>query len=340
MSSIESMTAWVIDDYETDGFRRTVLPKPAPGEGEVLVAVRASAFNPIERKILSGQVRIAPPFPAILNGDVSGVVESVGAGVTDFAPGDEVFGCAGGFVHSQGALADYCTVRADCIAHAPKNLPLADAAVLPIAMISAWYALVDKMELKTGQRVLVLGGTGGVGHLGVQLAAALGADVYAACGTDEKCALACELGAHSAYNYRTIPPENVAEHFTAQQGFDAVFDTAGGESLANAFKVVRYGGKVVTIAGRGQHDLTPAHGKGISVHMVMMLNPFFTGSGWGHYGEILRETTQLVEAGSVRPLIDDERFTFDALSDAHHYATLGHHMGKILLEHPAAPLLV
>ncbi len=339
MSSIDSMTAWVIDDYETDGFRRTVLPKPVAGEGEVLVAVRASAFNPIERKILSGQVRIAPPFPAILNGDVSGVVEAVGPGVEGFAPGDAVFGCAGGFVHSQGALADYCTVRADSVTHAPTNLDLADAAALPIAMISAWYALVDQAQLKTGQRVLVMGGTGGVGHLGVQLAVALGADVYAACGTDEKCALACELGAHSAYNYRTIPPGDVAEHFTAQQGFDVVFDTAGGQSLANALEVVRYGGKVVTIAGRGTHDLTPAHGKGVSIHMVMMLNPFFTGTGWAHYGDILRETVDLVEAGSVRPLIDDERFTFDTLSDAHRYASLGHHMGKILLDHPAAPML-
>ena len=113
-----------------------------------------------------------------------------------------------------------------------------------------------------------------------------------------------------------------------------VFDTAGGSSLANALSAVKFGGQVVTIAGRGTHDLTPGHGRGITLHMVMMLDAFCTHKGWDHYGYILGQVGELVSAESLRPLLDSRQFSFDQIGEAHDYAASGDHVGKIALTYP------
>ncbi len=330
------MNAWTLDGYgaDTDGFMLSRFPRPAPGPGEVLIRVRASSYNPIESKIRVGALQFAPPFPAILNGDVAGRIEAIGSGVDAFAIGDLVYGCCGGFLGHQGALAEYMVARAESLARMPEELSFEEAAALPIASITAWYALVDRAKLKRGERVLILGGTGGVGHVGVQLAVALGADVVAACGTDEKCAVARSLGAAEAYNYHDTDIENVVQRYTEGEGFDLVFDTAGGSSLGDALRAARFGGQVATIGARGSHDLSPGQGRGVTLHMVMMLDAFVTGRGWAHYGEILREVAELVSAGQLRPLVDSARFTFDRVGEAHDYAAMGIHAGKIALSYP------
>ena len=119
-------------------------------------------------------------------------------------------------------------------------------------------------------------------------------------------------------------------------GFDVVFDTAGGPSLANALSTVKFGGQVVTIAGRGTHDLTPGHGRGVTLHMVMMLDAFVTHSGWEHYRHILEQVGELVNVGSIRTLLDPCQFSFDRVGEAHEYASTGKHVGKIALRSPIA----
>ncbi len=333
--SPQHMKAWTLSSYgPTSPFAEEHLPVPSPGPKEVLVRVHASSYNPIESKIRTGVVPIGPPLPAILNGDVAGVVVERGPGVESLQEGDRVYGCCGGFFGVQGALAEYICVREDTLAALPLGLSFQEAAVLPIASITAWDALVERANVQQGQRVLILGGTGGVGHIGVQLARSLGAEVVAACGTPEKIQLAKQLGAHHAYNYRELSTADAIARFTEGAGFDVVFDTAGGESLAAGLEAVRMGGHLVTIAARGSHNLTPGHARGATLHMVMMLDAFATGRGHGRYQRILTEVGNAVTQGRIRPVVDPTRFRFDQVSDAHEYAARGAHAGKISLTCP------
>lgn len=148
------------------------MPQTRPGH--VLIRVRASSVNPVDYKIRSG-MPIAPDFPAVLHGDVAGEVVEVGEGVSDFAVGDAVYGCAGGVSGTQGALAEYMLADARLLAPKPSNLSMEQAAALPLVGITAWEGL-ERTRVIAGANVLVHGGTGGVGHMALQLARTLGGD--------------------------------------------------------------------------------------------------------------------------------------------------------------------
>ncbi|MEF9948248.1 MAG: alcohol dehydrogenase catalytic domain-containing protein, partial [Comamonas sp.] len=173
MTNTSTMRALILDDYETAQFRSTQIDKPSAGPGEVLVRIKASGVNPIDYKIRTGQAPYAmPALPAVLGTDMAGVVEAVGEGVTEFKAGDEVFGLTGGVRGLQGSLAEFAVVDAKLLAPKPKNLSMREAAALPLVALTAWEGLVDRAKVQAGQKVLVQGGAGGVGHLVVQLALA------------------------------------------------------------------------------------------------------------------------------------------------------------------------
>lgn len=143
------------------------LPVPAPQAGQVLVRIVASGVNPLDTKIRAGQAAHAQqPLPAVLGLDLAGVVVSVGAGVSTFRSGDEVYGAAGGVGGLQGTLAHYAAVDARLVVLKPRNLTMREAAALPLAAITAWEGLVDRANVGEGHKVLVHGGAGGVGHIG------------------------------------------------------------------------------------------------------------------------------------------------------------------------------
>ena len=310
------------------------LPTPTPGPGEVRIRVAATSVNPVDTKIRSGMLKaIAPPLPAILHEDVAGVIDAVGEGVTDFVPGDAVYACAGGIKDYQGALADYMVADALLVAPKPKNLSMAEAAALPLVSITAWEGIA-RAGVAPGQRVLVQGGTGGVGHVAQQLARIRGAQVTVTCGTPEKCTQAKELGAHEAVNYHEEPMEAMIERLTNGAGFDMVFDTHGGPVLDQSFMAAGRGGHVAAIATRGNHDLSPLHAKGLTLHVVFMLQPLLFGTGRAAHGQILRDVTALVECGELRPLITPETFTFDGVAKAHALLESGDIAGKIVLTNP------
>src|SRR6201996_5930502 len=151
-------------------FRRTAVPRPAAGQGQVLVRVMASGVNPLDLKIRAGKADHARhPLPAILGIDMAGVVESVGPGVTAFRRGDEVYGMTGGVGGVQGSLAEYAAIDADLLAPKPNNLSMREAAALPLIFITAWEGLVDRAYVAAGQKVLIHGGAGGVGHVAIQI---------------------------------------------------------------------------------------------------------------------------------------------------------------------------
>ncbi|MDR3436222.1 alcohol dehydrogenase catalytic domain-containing protein, partial [Telmatospirillum sp.] len=189
-----TMRAAVLETYGGP-FRVTQIARPDPGPGQVLVRIAASGVNPLDTKIRAGAAAHAQhPLPAILGIDLAGTVEAVGPGVDGFHRGNEVYGMTGGVGGHQGSLADYAAVDAGLLARKPSNLSMREAAALPLVVITAWEGLVDRAHVTSGQKVLVQGGGGGVGHVAVQIARALGAEVYATDGAEKK-ALIEGLGA-------------------------------------------------------------------------------------------------------------------------------------------------
>src|SRR5262249_11114721 len=149
--------------------------------------------------------------------------------VKDFALGDEVYGCVGGLLQMGGALAEYVLADAKLIARKPKTLSFKEAAALPLVSLTVWEALVTYANLQKGQTVLIHGGTGGVGHVAIQLAKSLGAKVYATCSSQEKMNIAKQLGADVVINYKDKDVKSYVAEYTNNAGFDVVFDTVGGD---------------------------------------------------------------------------------------------------------------
>nr|WP_089966503.1 zinc-dependent alcohol dehydrogenase family protein [Lihuaxuella thermophila] len=306
-------------------------PKVLPGH--VLIRVAASSVNPIDMKIRSGFVpALAPAFPAVLHGDVAGVIEETGEGVTSFQPGDEVYACAGGFKNTPGgALADYMLADARLVAHKPKSLSFREAAALPLVSITAWEALIDRAQIQPGQKVLIHGAAGGVGHVAIQIAKAKGAQVYTTASSEEKLKIARDLGADVAINYRRQSVREYVDQYTDGQGFDVVFDTVGGANIDRSFEAAKVKGTVVTIATRSTHDLTPMHNKGLTLHAVFMILPILTGEDVSHHGQILKQIAQWVDEGTLRPLLDSKSYKFSEASLAHKRLESGQAIGKVTL---------
>jgi len=326
------MQAVVIKEYGSyEVFQTAELADPQAGPGEVRIQVKASSVNPLELKIRAGLVPAGPELPAILNADVAGIIDQVGEGVDQFKPGDAVIGCAGGLKGRQGALADYMIADARLITLAPKQLPLEQAAVLPLVFMTAWSALVEKAAIQPDQWVLIQGGTGGVGHVAIQLAKAKGAKVAASVSTPEKAEIARQLGADATLLYGQEKPEDYIQRITGGGGFPVVFDTAGGKSLDDSFIAASLEGQVVSINTRNSHDLSLMHSKGLSLHVVFRALPLLTGHGMQAEPARLAALVQLIDQGKIKPLIAEKTFQFEEVGQAHAYLESGQAVGKIQL---------
>ncbi|WP_223488591.1 zinc-dependent alcohol dehydrogenase family protein [Pseudomonas sp. A-RE-19] len=308
------------------------VPLPVVEAGQVLVKIIASCVNPLDTKISSGQGGHArQPLPAILGMDLAGVIEAIGTDVTAFQIGDEVYGMAGGIGGQQGSLAEYIAVDAQLLARKPRNLSMREAAALPLIFITAWEGLVDRAHVRAGHRVLVQGGAGGVGHIAVQIAKARGAEVFAT-GSSKSLEIIKGFGA-TAIDYRTQVPADYLEQYTDGEGFDIVYDTVGGATLDESFAVLRvYTGHVVSCLGWGEHKLAPLSFRGATYSGVFTLLPLITGKGRKHHGEILAEATRMAEAGQLRVLLDDRRFTLDNVNDAYAIIAAGQVTGKVVID--------
>lgn len=325
------MRAQIIRSFGApDVFESVDLPDPVPGPGEVVVQIAAASVNPVDVKIRSIGPPIAPELPAVLGCDFAGTVETVGPDVVGFAPGDRVFGCAGGVrgVRS-GAYAERIVADAALVAHVPAGVTLHDAAALPLVVITAREGL-DRTGLAAGETVLVRGGSGGVGHVVVQLAKARGARVVATASSAAKADRVRALGADAVVLHREEPVEAYVDRITAGRGFDVVFDATGGDDLEPAFRAAGLNGRVAAIVSMFPADLTTMHAKGLSLHVVFMLIPMLHGVGRAAHGAILRDAAALLAQGSLRPLIDGV-YPLDRIADAHRRLESGGAAGKILI---------
>ncbi|MDG6107696.1 zinc-dependent alcohol dehydrogenase family protein [Dactylosporangium aurantiacum] len=325
------MHALVVDEVGAD-FTLRRIARPAPAEGEVVVRIVASGVNPLDIKIRAGTAAHARvTFPAVLGIDLAGVVTEIGAGVTGFDIGDEVYGMAGGIGDRQGSLAEYSAVDADLLAPKPARLSMAEAAALPLAVITAWEGLVDRANVHDRQLVLVHGGAGGVGHVAIQIALARGATVFAT-GTGASLDVIRRLGAEPI-DYRATSVADYVAAATGGRGFDVIFDTVGGRTLDDSFAAVRhYTGHVVSVLGWGSHSLAPLSFRGATYSGVFTLIPILTGTGRAHHGEILGEAARLVDTGKLTPILDPGTYDMSTVALAHQAVESGTARGKVVVD--------
>ena len=285
-------------------------PKPTPGPGQALVRVHAAGVNPVDWKLASGAFPGIPrSFPFIPGSDISGVVESVGEGVTSFKPGDDVFAYFD--LLGAGGYAQYVAIDATALARKPERVDHATAAGVPLAALTAWQGLVEIANVQPGQTVLVQGGAGGVGHFAVQIAKAKGARVIATASANNRKFLE-SIGADVIIDYRSERFEDRAREV------DIVLDTVGGETLARSYAVVKEGGVVVTIVGqpdRAKLEARKIRGTG------MLVRPD---------GAQLAQIAALIDEGKIVPHVGEE-YPLEHAAKAWESVKTGHSTGKRVL---------
>ncbi|MBI3341602.1 NADP-dependent oxidoreductase [Candidatus Curtissbacteria bacterium] len=288
--------------------------KPTAGQGQVLVEVYGASINPFDWKLREGQAKdyLKLDFPVIMGGDFAGVVIGLGENVSDFTVGDEIYGQAASYAGGTGAFAQYLAGAVGKIAKKPKNINFLEAASLPLVGISALQALETHIELREGQKILIHGGTGGIGSVAIQIAKALGAYV-ATTVKSEDFDYVKDLGADEAIDY-------TSEAFEEKlKDFDAVFDTIGGETTNKSFLVLKKGGVLVSMVGEPSGELADKYG----VRVV--------GQNSEGNTERLERLAELVESGKVKPQID-KVFTLDEVKEAFLRLEKGHQHGKVVLK--------
>ena len=327
------MKAMVLNSYgETATFEAENIDEPTVSEGHVLVSIAASSVNTVDtmiRQMGQENLPLSPDLPAVLGMDFAGTVEAVGKGVSDFAAGDEVYGCAGGLIGLQGSLTELINADARLIAHKPESISMREAAALPLVGITAFEGLTRAGAGK-GQKLLVQGGTGGVGHVALQLAKHLGADVYATETGEKQMEIIKGYGA-TPIDFKTEAVADYVAKYTDGAGFDVIFDSVGGANMTNSFEAAALNGNIATTVALLELDLVPAHFKGLSIHVIFMLIPMLHDHKRERHGEILAKLARIVDDGALTPLLDQTNFDLSEVGAAYDRLTSGQATGKVVV---------
>ena len=313
---------------------------PAPGPGEVRLAMRAASLNYRDLMMIRGQYNPRQPLPLVPCSDGVGVVEAVGVGVDRVAVGDRVCpifsqgwldGAPSKGPHAttlggplDGALASHMVVSQEGVVHVPEHLSDAEAATLPCAGVTAWRAVVELAQVKPGD-VVLMQGTGGVSMFALQLALAAGARTIITSSSDEKLARARELGAHETINYRQTPAwGKAARALTGGEGVDVVVEVGGADTLAESMRAVRMGGTLCVIGvlsgGQSPTSLIP-----------ILMNQLRAQGVFVGPRSSFEAMNRAIAHHQLRPVLDARRFTLDEAPEAFGYMASGGHFGKITL---------
>lgn len=316
------------------------LPRPTPGPGELLVRVHAVGLNPIDNLIPKGDFKpiLKTRLPATLGSDLAGVIVAVGSGVTRFTVGDAVY--ASIFDTPHGSLAEFAIVPEQAAALKPANLDFVQAASIPMVGLTAWQAMHERMQLKPGQKVFIPAGSGGIGTFAIQLARHLGARVGTTTST-ANVELVRGLGADDIIDYKKQPFEDVL------RDYDAVLGTVRGDGLEKALRIVKPGSRVVSLVGPPDAAFARARGMNVVLKLVFgLLSRKIIGlaqrrgaSYAFHFvrpdGGQLAQIAALIEAGSIRPVID-KVFPFTEAKQALAYLAQGRARGKVVVQLPVS----
>jgi len=330
------MKAFIVDRYKKNGaLRLGEMPEPEVREHDVLVAIHAAGLNPLDAKIRDGEFKLILPYrlPLILGNDLAGVVVRVGSKVRGFKPGDEVY--ARPNQDRVGTFAELIAINEADVALKPRNLTMEEAASIPLAGLTAWQVLIERARLKKGQKVLIHAGSGGVGTFAIQLAKHIGATV-ATTTSKTNVDLVKSLGANVVIDYRK---EDFAK---VLNDYDVVLNSLGKETLDKSLRVLKPGGKLISISGPPDVAFAKENGLNWIFRQVMRLLSFDIqrkakrhGISYSFVfmranGEQLSKITSLIESGVIRPVVD-RIFPFLATNEAMDYLATGRAKGKVVV---------
>jgi NADPH:quinone reductase-like Zn-dependent oxidoreductase len=329
--------AFFINRYgKSDVLTSGDLPEPALRDDDVMVQIHAAGVNPLDHKIRSGEFKLLLPYkmPLILGTDLAGIVVRIGARVRHFKVGDAVY--ARSSDDRIGTFAEFIAVKEDSLALKPANLTMEEAASIPLVALTAWQTLIEKGQLKKGQKVLIHAGSGGVGTIAIQLARHLGATV-ATTASASNAAMLKGLGATIVIDYKT-------EDFSRMlNDYDLVLDTQGGNTLKKSLTVLKPGGKLIGIAGPPDPDFARQRGANSVVSLVMRLLSYGirkaarrSGTHYAFHfmtanGRQLGEISKLIEAGAIRPVVE-RVFPFEQTRAALDHVETGRTKGKVVIK--------
>lgn len=329
------MNAFFIERYGKQTGAIGQVPEPAVGAHDVLIQVHAASVNPLDSKIRSGAFKPILPYalPLVLGNDLAGIVLQVGAAVTRFKAGDEVY--ARPPESRIGSFAERIAVHQDALALKPANLDMTEAASIPLSALTSWQVLVTSAQLKPGQKVLIHAGSGGVGTLAIQLAKHLGAFV-ATTTSSANVEWLKALGADRVIDY-------TREDFASElRDYDVVLNSLGADVLEQSIKVLKPGGQLISISGPPTAAFAQEQGLSWGLRQVMRL----LSSGIRRKarkqgvtyrflfmradGAQLQAITALIESGAIKPVID-RTFPFQQTADALSYVEQGRAKGKVVV---------
>lgn len=331
------MKAFVLERYgKQQRLQLATLPEPELHDDEVLVEVHAAGVNLLDAKIRDGEFKRILPYrlPLVLGHDVAGVVVKTGARARRFQVGDEVYARVDDF--RIGTFAEFVPVKESSLALKPRGLTMEEAASIPLVGLTAWQVLVEIAQLKRGQKVFIQAGSGGVGTFAIQLAKHLGANV-ATTTSGANTGLVKSLGADVVVDYKRQDFEEVL------QGYDVVLNSQDGQTLEKSLRVLKHGGKLISISGPPD----PAFGEAIGAPGLVRLVLRLLSAGIRRRarrrevaysflfmkanGAQLQEITGLIEKGAIRPVID-QVFPFESANEALSYVQEGRAKGKVVIK--------
>jgi NADPH:quinone reductase-like Zn-dependent oxidoreductase len=329
------MKAFIVDPYGSDA-RIGEMPEPELRADDVMVEIHATSLNPLDSKLRDGEFKLILPYqlPLILGNDVAGVVVRVGSRVRRFKPGDEVY--ARPRQDRIGTCAEFIAMNEADVAMKPKNLTMEEAASILLVGLTAWQVLIERANLKKGQKVLIHAGSGGVGTFAIQLAKHLGATVATTTST-ANVDLVKSLGADIIIDYKKDDFERVLD------GYDVVLNGLGKDTLEKSLRVLKPGGKLISISGPPDPNFAKDNGLNWILKQVMRFLSFGIRNKAKRHGvnysflfmrangEQLSKITSLIESGIIRPVID-RVFQFDSIHEAMTSLEQGRARGKVVVK--------
>lgn len=330
------MKAFRFEKYGKDAeLKLAEVETPKLDKADVMIEVHAAGVNVIDVKLMHGDFKAIIPqkLPLILGSDLAGVVTEVGDAVTKFTVGDEVY--ASPNQKRIGTFAEYIAVNENDVAFKPKNLTMEEAASLPLVTLTAWQALVEKGNLKAGQKVFVQAGSGGVGTIAIQLAKHLGATVATTTGA-RNIDLVKQLGADVAIDYKTTDFEDILEDY------DLVLHSQDAKTLEKSFRILRTGGKLISISGPPDVEFAKSAGLAFPLQLAVRGLSFKAkkqakklGVNYSFLlmraeGGQLQKIATLVEAGAIKPVIDTV-YPFAETPRALAHVEAGRSTGKVVV---------
>ena len=331
------MKAFAVDRYGRGRqLRAADMPEPTLRDDDVMVEIHATSVNPLDSKIRDGAFKQLLPYrlPLILGNDLAGVVVRVGPRVRRLKPGDEVY--ARPNQDRIGTFAEFIAMNESDVAVKPKNLTMEEAASIPLVGLTAWQTLIEKANLKKGQKVLIHAGSGGVGTFAIQLAKHLGATVATTTST-ANADLVKSLGADIVIDYKKDAFEKVLD------GYDVVLNSLGKDTLEKSVGVLKPGGKLISISGPPDRDFAKSNGLSWPLQQVMRLLSYGIrkkakrrGVSYAFHfmtanGDQLSKITSLIESGVIRPVVD-RVFPFAQTNEAMTYVEAGRAKGKVVVK--------